>query len=387
MKTMYRISACVLIIFLAACGATVDDKGLEKKKAELEKLKTEQKALNTKVDSLEAQIIRLDPSAAKAEKAKLVTLATLSPGRFTHYIDLKGKIDAINVAYVTPRGLGGQVKAIYVKQGDMVRKGQLLMKLDDVTARQQIEQIKVQQNLAQTIYERRKNLWEQNIGTEVELLQAKNTVDNLQKQLELLKDQLDMSNVYAEMSGVADMVNIRVGEAFTAQTSNLSGIRIVNTNDLKVVTDVPENYLGKVSDGSNVLITLPESGNDTIRTRVSVAGKLIDVNTRTFYIEAKIPAGKNLRPNQLAMVRIQDYTTNSAITVPVSTLQSDEKGKFVLVAVKEKDRLIAQKRAVTVGELYNNQLEIKSGLRPGDALITEGFQGLYDGQLITTEVK
>ena len=360
---------------------------LAKARADLEAQRVQRDTLGAEIKRLEAQIARLDTTAAKAEKTKLVAVSTLTAGSFTHYIDLKGKIDAVNIAMVTPRGMGGQVKAIFVKQGDNVKKGQLLLKLDDVTVRQQIEQVKVQQSLAQTIYERRKNLWSQNIGTEVELLQAKNNVDNLQKQIDLLKDQLDMANVYAEMSGVADQVNIRVGETFTPASASQLGIRIVNTADLKAVADVPENYLGKVGVGSNVVITLPELGNDTIRTKVNVSGKLIDVNSRTFYIEAKIPAGRNLRPNQLAIVRIQDYTTNNAITIPVSTLQSDENGKFVLVAVKENNKLIAKKRTVTVGELYGDKLEVKSGLQAGDVLIAEGFQGLYDGQLITTEIK
>ncbi|WP_315818613.1 efflux RND transporter periplasmic adaptor subunit [Paraflavitalea speifideaquila] len=272
----------------------------------------------------------------------------MKPGYFVHYIDLKGSIDAQNIAYVSPRGIGGQVKGIYVKQGDNVRKGQLLLKLDDVTATQQIEQLKVQLSLLQTTYDRRKNLWDQKIGAEIDLLKAKNDLDNMNKQIDLAKETLDMTNVYAEISGVADQVNIKVGELFSAQSAaadpNRPAIRIVNTNDLKVVTQVPENYLGRVGVGSNLLITLPELGNDTLRTKINVAGKIIDPNTRAFYVEGRIPAGKQLRPNQLAMVRIQDYAAPNVITIPVATIQSDEKGKFVMVAVKEKDKLVARKK-------------------------------------------
>ncbi len=293
----------------------------------------------------------------------------------------------MNIAYVTPRGLGGQVKALYVKQGDVVKKGQLLAKLDDVANRQQLDQAKIQYNTAKTYYDRRKNLWDQKIGSEIDLINAKAQMDNAAKMVEQAQNQLDMSNVYAEMSGVADQVTIRVGEVLSSQTATLSGIRIVNTSELKVVADVPENYQSKIGVGSNVLISLPEANNDTLRAKVNVAGKLIDPNTRTFYIEARIPAGKTLRPNQLAIVRIQDYTTPDAITIPVSTLQSDEKGKFVMVAITDKGKTHAVKRTVTVGELYGDRLEVKSGLQAGDQLITEGFQGLYDGQLITTDVK
>jgi membrane fusion protein (multidrug efflux system) len=393
MKTILKLSAGVLMLSLAACGASENDT-ISKKKEELAKAKSEQQALSTKLTSvsdeikkLEDELSKLDSSFAKPEKAKLVAVAAVSSSRFTHYIDLKGRIDAVNIAYVTPRGLGGQVKSLYVKQGDVVKKGQLLAKLDDVASRQQLDQAKIQYNTAKTYYDRRKNLWDQKIGSEIDLINAKAQMDNAAKMVEQAQNQLDMANVYAEMSGVADQVTIRVGEVLSSQTATLSGIRIVNTSELKVVADVPENYQSKVGVGSNVVISLPEANNDTLRAKVNVAGKLIDPNTRTFYIEARIPAGKTLRPNQLAIVRIQDYTTPDAITVPVSTLQSDEKGKFVMVAVTDKGKTHAVKRAVTVGELYGDRLEVKSGLQAGDQLITEGFQGLYDGQLITTEVK
>lgn len=387
MKTMYRLSALALVLVLAACGArSGDNKDLANKKAELEKLKTEQKALNDKIGALEKEIGKLD-TTTKVEKTKLVAITAVTPSQFTHYIDLKGRIDAQNMGLVTPRGQGGLVRGIYVKQGDQVRKGQLLMKLDDPLTQQQIEQQKIALNLAQTTYERRKNLWDQKIGTEIELLNAKANVENIQKQIDLLKEQADLTNVYAEMSGVADWVTIKVGETFSAASASQRGIAIVNSNDLKVVTDVPENYQGRVNVGSNLLITLPELNNDTIRARVNVAGRMINPDTRSFQIEAKISANNKLRPNQLAMVRIQDYQSTKAITIPISTLQSDEQGKFVLVAVKEGTKLIAKKRAITVGELYGDRLEVKTGLQAGEQLITEGFQGLYDGQLITTDVK
>lgn len=393
MKTILKLSAGVLMLSLVACGASENDT-ISKKKEELAKAKSEQQTLSTRLTTvseeirkLEDELSKLDTSFAKPEKAKLVAVAAVSTARFTHYIDLKGRIDAVNIAYVTPRGLGGQVKALYVKQGDVVKKGQLLAKLDDVANRQQLDQARIQYNTAKTYYDRRKNLWDQKIGAEIDLINAKAQMDNAAKMVEQAQNQLDMSNVYAEMNGVADQVTIRVGEVLSSQTAALSGIRIVNTSELKVVADVPENYQSKIGVGSNVLISLPESNNDTLRAKVNVAGKLIDPNTRTFYIEARIPAGKALRPNQLAIVRIQDYTTPDAVTVPVSTLQSDEKGKFVMVAVTEKGKTHAVKRAVTVGELYGDKLEVKSGLQAGDQLITEGFQGLYDGQLITTDVK
>lgn len=387
MQNIFKVAYIVMFsIVLAACGNTTkEEKGeLTDKKAQLEKLKGEQKKISGEIIALEQEIAKLDTSAGVKEKEKLVTLSVLEPGRFTHYIDLQGKIDAENIAYVTPRGMGGMVIAVYVKEGQSVRKGQLLLRLDNSIGQRQLDQLQTQLSYAKDIYQRRQNLWNQNIGTQVELLTAKNNVETLEKQIATAREQLSESNVYAQISGIADQVNIKVGETFSSQTASMSGIRIVNMNDLKVIAAIPENYLSRIRVGTNLLITLPEQNNDTIRAKVNVVGKVIDPNTRAFQIEARIPAGKNLKPNQLAMVKIQDYASSSAISIPVNTLQNDEKGKFVMVAVKENGKMIARKRPVNVGELYGDRLEVKSGLQTGDTLIIEGFQGLYDGQLITT---
>jgi len=388
MNSMYKITTATLImIFAISCGSSsIENKGTATdKKAELQKLKDEQVKLNEKIRIMEEDFAKTDTTAGKAN-AKLVQITTVATSTFVHYIDLQGKIDADNIAYVSPRGMGGQVKAIYVKQGEYVEKGKLLMKLDNVITSQQIEQLKVQLSLAETLYERRKNLWDKQIGTEVELLQAKSNVDNLKKQLELLNEQNNMANVYAEISGIADDVSIKVGEYFTAASASMKGIRLVNTNNLKVTVQVPENYLHKVNKGSDIEITFPDI-DKTVRSKISVKGSTIDPSTRSFYVEAKLPASKEFRANQLALVKIQDYEANNAITIPMNTLQNDEKGKFVMVALNENGRLIAKKRQIQVGELYGNDLEVKSGLQPNDSLITEGFQGLYDGQQVVTSDK
>jgi membrane fusion protein, multidrug efflux system len=387
MNTINRIGIiAVTVSLLISCGDSAPKGTLEQKKAQLAKLQGDQKQLQESIAALEEDIAKTDTSAARAERSKLVTTSVLSPSAFTHYIDLQGLIEAENIAYVTPRGAGGQVRAIYVKQGESVRKGQLLVKLDNIGIQQQMDQLTVQLNLAKTLYDRRKNLWDQNIGTEVELLQAKSNVENLEKQMALLQEQSDLSNVRAELNGVADWVTLKVGEFFSPQSATVSGIRIINNNNLKVRVNVPENYLDRVNVGANLKVTIPDI-NKTIDAKVTVKGKSIDPASRSFYVEAKIPASPEFRANQLANVQIQDYSTPSTITVPLNTIQNDDKGKFVLIAMKEGDKLLARKKPVEIGQLYEDRIEIKSGLQQGDVLITEGYQGLYDGQLITTSAK
>ena len=376
-----------LVIFLAAgiisCNSAAKDKNAElaEKKQSLQKKKDDVARLNDEITKLESDVAALDTSAAKTEKPKLVAVTPVSKESFTHFIDLQGRVDAENISYVTPRGQGGQVRALYVNRGDAVRKGQLLMKLDDAILRQNLETAKTQLAYAQNIYQRQKNLWDQQIGTEVQLVTAKNNVDQAQRNIATVEEQLKFSNVYAEVSGIADEVNIKVGETFTGMPT--SGIKIVNTSNLKVVTDIPENYVTRVKKGTPVVITIPDL-TKTFNSTISLISQSIGTSSRGFTAESKLPANANLKPNQIALVKIQDYTAPNALAIPINTIQTDEKGKFVLVATNENGKMISRKKAIVLGELYGDKIEIKSGLQEGDVLITQGFQGLYEGQLITT---
>lgn len=379
MNKIFLFAALTSTLLFAACGQSGDP--VAKQKTELQKLKDQQADLGTKIQKAEDALAKVDSSSVKKEKTKLVAFQPVAPAAFTHFIELQGKIDALNIAMVTPRnGAGGQVKEIYVKKGDMVKKGQLLLKLDDAVLQQQLATSKQQLAFAKNLYERRKNLWAQQIGSEVELITAKNQVDQAQMGVDLVNRQIELTRVYADINGVADVVNIRLGEIFTG----INQLQIVNTTDLKAVAQVPENYLRQVHVGSNVKVVIPELNNKTIDTKISVTGKMIDPSTRSFYIEARLPYNKLFYPNQIALIKIQDYTTSNALTIPVNSLQNDDKGKYVMVAVKDGSRLVARKKPITIGMVYGDKVEVLSGIQKGDDIITEGFQGLYDGQPITT---
>jgi RND family efflux transporter MFP subunit len=380
MNRIYLSALLTGIVLITSCGQTGDP--VAKQKAELQKMKDQQAELVTKIQKAEEALSKVDSSFAKKEKTKLVAFQPVTPGGFTHFIELQGKIDALNIAFVTPRnGTGGQVKEIFVKKGDMVKKGQILLRLDDALLEQQLATAKQQLDFAKNLYDRRKNLWAQQIGSEVELVTAKNQMDQAQRQVDFVNKQIEQTNVYADISGVADDVNIRLGEFFSGNNQ----IRLVNTKDLKAVAQVPENYLSQVKVGSNVKVVIPELNNKTIDTKISVTGKTIDPSNRGFYVEAKLPYESDFYPNQVALIKIQDYSVQDALTVPVNSLQNDENGKYVMVAVKDGGRMIARKKPVKIGVMYGTRIEILSGINPGDNIITEGYQGLYDQQPITTQ--
>jgi membrane fusion protein (multidrug efflux system) len=394
----YFITAVAGLLLLSSCGDSKKDGNVEltDKKVALEKLKTDKDKIDSKITSLEKDIAKLDTSAANAPKVKLVAVQTLATTDFAHYIELQGRVDAENISYISPRGQGGQVKAVLVKQGDHVKKGQLLLRLEDavlqqnvVAAKEGLESIKTQLSFAKNIYQRQKNLWDQGIGTEVQLITAKNNAATLANQLastqenvKSIQEQSKTSLVYSDVNGIADLVNIRVGETFIGQINGVPQIRIVNNTKLKVIGNIPENYLGAVSKGSPLIVQMPDV-NKTFNVVVSFVGASIDIINRGFVVEAKLPSDPSLKPNQIALLKIKDYAAKNTISIPLNTLQNDDKGKFVMVANTENGKMIAHKRPVDIGLLNGDVLEIKAGLKAGDVLITEGFGSLYDGQLLT----
>ncbi|MGH2648132.1 MAG: efflux RND transporter periplasmic adaptor subunit [Ginsengibacter sp.] len=400
MQKITRLSLMILFMAVASsCGDTSKKEGsLADKKADLEKLKADKSKLDDQITALEKDIAKLDTSAAAKQDAKLVAITPVTVQDFKHYLDLQGVVDSRSISYITPSNQGGQIKVIFVKQGDRVHKGQLVLKLDNSVAvenvnatRQQTGSVKAQLDLAKSVYERQKNLWDQHIGTEVQLLQDKTNVESLENQLKTLQAQVssaqalaNQGNVYSEVNGEVDEITAHVGETFNGNPQQGGYIKIVNKSDLKITVTIPENYATKISKGTAIEVNVPDA-DKSFNTILSFISQSIGTNTRGFAAEAKVPAGMALRPNQVAFVKILDYSAPNAPVINVNTLQNDEDGKFVLVASKEGDKLIARKRKVIVGQTYGDQAEIKQGLQAGDQLITEGYQAIYDGQLITTK--
>ena len=386
-------------LFAASCGGSKKDSNatLTDKRTQLEKLKGEKDKKEAEILKLQEELSKLDTTSSNPSKIKLIAFAPVVLENFEHYIELQGKIDAENSSYISPRGMGGQVKAVLVKQGQFVKKGQLLLMLDNAVQSQQVQAakqqsagIRTQLSLAKSLYERQKNLWDKGIGTEVQLLTAKTNVTSLEnnlsqvaEQVKLAQEQMNSANVYSDVNGVADVVNIRVGETFQGVTAVGPQIKIVNKSSLKVIGNIPENYLGTVGKGTPVLVTMPDT-KKTYNSTLSFIGASIDPNSRGFSVEAKLPSDPTLNPNQTALLKIRDYVSANSIAIPLKTLQNDEKGKFVMIASSEKGKLFARKRAVTVGMINDALIEVKSGLKAGDQLIVDGYGGLYEGQQLKT---
>jgi membrane fusion protein, multidrug efflux system len=347
------------------------------KKEELKKLKTEQAELSRQIKALEDSIRKEDPNAfAVTLKAKEVTVASIEPKNFDHYVQTQGRIESENNIMVSSKSMG-VIEAVFVKEGQQVSKGQVIAQIDNSVIERNIESMESQLELATTVYQRQKNLWDQKIGTEVQYLQAKTNKESLEKQLQGLKEQSDMMKVKAPIGGVIDEVQVKVGENIAP---GMPAARIVNNSDLKLVADVSEAYVTDVKKGDKVIINVPEIRKEIIG-QVSFVGRNIDPLSRTFTVEVNLKSQPELRPNMSATIKVVFNTAAEAIVVPVNVIQTLNNEKVVYIAEKDGTKTVARKKVVTVDGVYNNMAQVQ-GLKGGDQIITFGYQGLNDGEVI-----
>ncbi|HEX7366826.1 MAG TPA: efflux RND transporter periplasmic adaptor subunit [Pelobium sp.] len=360
---MKKILFASMILFLAACGNNPKDK-----KAQLEKLKKEQADINKKVAELEAEI-----GSKKEEVVKDVEVYTVENGTFKNYIEIQGKVDAEQNVQVNPEAMGVITK-VYANIGQHVSKGQILAQIDDAVLRQNIAQLQTSLDLATNLYNRQKNLWNQKIGTEVQYLNAKSQKEGLEKQMAVLKQQADMYKIKSPISGTVDQMDYKVGQAVQP---GAPGIRVVNADDLKAKAQVSESYAGRINQGDEVLVILPDA-SDSVKTKISFASKTIDPSSRSFNVEVKLPSRKSFRPNMISILKIVDYTNKNATTVPIKAIQKSEKGDYLMLVVAGK----AKKVDVKVGNIYDGEAEILSGIKAGDKVVTVGLNGLGEGDTV-----
>lgn len=361
-----------LIAFLVACSATTD------KKAELDKLKVEHDKLASQIAQLETEI---NPNGEKAElKSVNVKVTPSAPCVFNHYIDVQGTVDGDKNIAVSPQ-MPGIVTAVYVNEGTQVKKGQVMVTLDDRVTKQQLEEVNTQLALAKSIFEKQSALWDKKIGSEVQYLQAKSSKESLEQRVNTIKEQLKMSNIISPIDGTVESIPLRVGEMASPGMPN-STIRVINMSVAKISADVSESYASRIKNGNDALVTFPDLGKD-IETKLNFTSRFIDPTNRTFKVECKISSKDiELRANMIAYIKIKDYTNDKAFCLPVNYVQSNQDGKFVYIAQQKGNEWTAERRVIKTGKDYNGTIEVLEGIKAGENIITSGFQSLNGGEKV-----
>lgn len=375
----------ITAIVLSSCGSSEqksvdslitegDLNAMREKKAEISE---RQKMLENEIKLLDSAISSMD----KNKKLPLVSTIEAKTQKFNHYLELQGDVMTKQNVLIYPE-MAGTLLRVYVREGQNVRKGQLLANIDDGGMASQLQQLKTQAALAKTTFERQKRLWEQKIGSEIQYLQAKATYEAQDNAVKQLQSQLSKSSIRAPFSGIIDDVIKDQGTVVSPGPSS-EVFRIVNLSNMYIDVEVPESYLASVTKDREVKVYFPVLG-DSVTTKIRETGNFINPSNRSFRVEIPVPNTKGqIKPNLTAKVQINDYTQEAAILIPQSVISENAEGEqYVYVVSGENDDAIATatKSIITTGKTQGDIVEVLSGIENGDNIITEGARSVKDGQ-------
>ncbi len=367
----------VLAIFIGSCSNEKTQKSPEQQLAER---KAELKQLQGDINELENTIAKENP----VEKEGIVVRTEKIQGQpFEHFFQTTGYVEPVEEAFISPE-INGQIKEIFVKEGERITKGQKLLRLNTSVTESSINEVKTSLGLAKIVFEKQKALWDREIGSEIEYLQAKNNVESLESKLETLNSQLDMAMVKSPIDGLVDEIFVKKGEM---AMPGIQLMQVVNLIELYINADVSENYLGTIKEGELVEISFPAFPHYKEQLPIYRLGNVINPQNRTFRLQLKMDnANEKLKPNILAMIQIRDFYTDNAIVIPSMLIRKDLKGDYVYVVQNIDGKLMAAKRYVQTGRSSDSRTMIAQGLNIGDMIITEGYQMVSDGVRVKQEL-
>ena len=375
MKFMKYASIIALAAFLFVGCTPSPESDLDKKKEELTKAEASLDSINKVIAGLKAEIEELDTNART--KTFPVMVEEIQKGAFKNPFQIQGLVESNQNVMVSPEVPANVVK-IHVREGQRVSKGQLIASLDGSVASAQISELENALTLAETNYKKQERLWNQKIGSEMQYLQAKNSYENLQKSLQTARTQLGKYSLRAPISGTVDAIMANPGELVGGMTSGPVA-RIVNLKDIKIKANVSEKYIGQIKVGQEVQVEYPSIGLKT-KEKVVAISNVIDVNNRTFVVYVKPTQNLGqMKPNLLAMITAYDFVDEDAISVPTKLVRRFGENSFVFVVQEKGEKKIVERRVIEIEKQFPSQTIIKSGLEPGDLLITEGVNSVIAG--------
>jgi RND family efflux transporter MFP subunit len=363
------IAALGIAVLIAACSAQTKDK-----KTQLEELKKQRATLDGQIRALEAELGHDNPAAVV--KSKDVAVVELKPRAFDYYVQTQGSVEAVDNILVSAKTMG-VLSAVYAQEGQVVRKGEVLAQIDNSVIVSSINELKSSIDLANTVYDRQKNLWDQKIGTEVQYLQAKNNKESLEKRLATLNEQLEMCRIKSPINGSVDAVDVKIGQNVAP---GMPAFRVVSFDKLKINANISESYVVNIKMGNRVKVTFPDIDRE-VDAKVTFVGKTINQLSRTFPVEISLPTYADLRPNMTTILKVIFETVPDALTVPVNVVQDINGQKIVYIAEADSNRTVARRKVVEVKGIFGTSAHV-TGLKAGDKVITVGYQGLNDGEVV-----
>jgi RND family efflux transporter MFP subunit len=385
MKNIYLL--ILITVFLNSCS---NKKQLSLEEVlvtnDVELLKSRKSEIDAKLEELSLDLDQLNNKLSilnKDRNTPLITTITTSEQKFNHFIELQGNVKTKQNVLVYPE-MPGILNKVYVKEGQKVIKEEILATIDDGGLSQQLLLLKSNEQLAKTTFERQKRLWDQQIGSEIQYLQAKTSYNSQKNATRQLKKQLGKFTIRAPFSGIIDNVFKEKGTV-VAPGPGAEIFRIINLSNMYIETDVPENYISSIKKNKMVEVNFPILGR-SYDTSIRQVGNFINPSNRTFRIEVGIPnLDGEIKPNLTAKLRLNDYSNSNAILIPQSIISENAKGQQFIYVVKdnkEKNQVYAERLVIETGKTKGDFIEVTKNLDANVEVILEGARSVNNGQVV-----
>ena len=385
MKNIFLL--IIITVFLNSCSNEKElslEEVLETNDVEL--LKSRKSEIDAKLEELTLDLNQLNNKLNilnKDRNTPLITTIRTSEQKFNHFIELQGNVKTKQNVLVYPE-MPGILNKVYVKEGQKVKKDQILATIDDGGLSQQLLLLKSNEQLAKTTFERQKRLWDQKIGSEIQYLQAKTSYDSQKNATKQLKKQLGKFTIRAPFSGIIDDVFKEKGTV-VAPGPGAELFRIINLSNMYIETDVPESYISSIKKNKMVEVNFPILGR-SYDSSIRQVGNFINPSNRTFRIEVGIPnLDGEIKPNLTAKLRLNDYSNSNAILIPQSIISENAKGQQFIYVVKdnkEKNQVYAERLVIETGKTNGDFIEVTKNLDANVEVILEGARSVNNGQVV-----
>ncbi|NIM11919.1 MAG: efflux RND transporter periplasmic adaptor subunit [Candidatus Aminicenantes bacterium] len=319
------------------------------------------------------------PGSQETGTVVLVVVKKMAYEKFEHFFQANGSVEAVKDAFISPE-INGQIKKIHVKEGQRVKEGQLLVSLNSDVIESSIAEVKTALELARTVYKKRKGLWDKQIGSEIQYLEAKTNKESLENKLKTLQAQLDMSKIRAPISGIVDKIFKKEGEL---AIPGMQLIQLVNLENVYINAEVSEAYIANVGKNDAVEVTLPSYPGLVMEAVIHRTGQVVNPTNRTFLVQVLLDnKEEKLKPNMMALIKMRDFFDEAALVVPSIIIKNDLEGSYLYVVEPEKGRLKARKVYVKPGLSSGSRTMIESGLEPDQQVIVKGYNLVKNGMLV-----
>lgn len=375
----FGILGLTLLVACAPKEETNTNSALQSLEHTRDSLRTEAQKLSTQIHEIESNITS-KREALGISKTFAVKTIQLQRDTFEHFIKVQGYVSA-DKSITLNAETSGAVRSVLVAEGAVVSAGQALVSLDTDILNNNLKEIETAYELANVIYQKQEKLWKQNIGSEIEFLQAKNRKESLETQMQTVKTQKSKSTIRAPFSGTVDLIMPKVGESVAP---GMPMVRLVNNKNVKIESEISERYVGSIKKGSKLLITTPQS-NTPRELTIDYSGSFINPANRTFKVSSKLD-NKNgdLLPNMVTDMAIRDYINTDAVVVPNKAILEDLTGGYYVYVVKVNgDLKKVEQKTVELGKNYEGTTEITKGLTGTEVLIIEGAKSVNPGDVVS----